>query len=113
MADGFFGLGDVTTKLQMIAQSLGQLVQLVTSQFPRSMGSFTMAAAASKSVTDTKCTSSSYVVLIPTNAAAGTLLGSTKCLYLTYASGSFTVTTASGVAAAGTETFQYLLFNPL
>lgn len=113
MADGFFGLGDVTTKLQMIAQSLGQLVQLVTSVFPRSMGSFTMAAAASKTVTDTKCTSASYVVLIPTNAAAGTLLGSAKCLYVTYASGSFTVSTASAASAAGTETFQYLLFNPL
>lgn len=111
--DGFLGIGDVTSKLQMISQSLGQLVQLVTSQFPRSLGSFTMSATASKTVTDAKCTSSSYVVLIPTNAAAGTLQGSAKCLYVTYASGSFTVSTASAAAAAGTETFQYVLTNPL
>ena len=113
MADGLFGIGDAVTKLQMIAQTLGQLLQVVTSQFPRSLGNFTMAAAASKTITDTKCTSASYVWLIPTNAAAGTLQGSAKCLYVTYASGSFTVSTASAASAVGTETFQYVLFNPL
>lgn len=104
---------DVVTKFQQSNQLMGQLVNIMTNLFPRAQGSFTMAAAATKTVTDTSCSSSSRVVLTPSNAAAGTLQGSTKCLYVTAANGSFTVTTASGVAAAGTETFNYLIFTPL
>ena len=104
---------DIVSKLQMANENMGRLVNIIGGWFPRAFGSFTMSATASKTVTDANCSSSSYVVLIPTNAAAGTLQGSTKCLYVTAANGSFTVTTASGVAAAGTETFNYLIFTPL
>lgn len=76
-----------------------------------STGSFTMAGAASKTVSDTNVTAASLVFLTPTNAAAGTLQGGTKHLYISaqVAATSFTVATASGVAAAGTETFAYLI----
>jgi hypothetical protein len=66
-------------------------------------GTFTMAGAASKTVTDANVTASSIIVLQATNAAAGTLQGSAKALYISAktAGTSFAVTTASGVAAAG------------
>lgn len=104
---------DLSSKLQASNQIMAKLVGIFSALFPRSTGTFTMAAAASKVVTDSTVTTSSYVTLTPTNAAAGTLMGSTKCLYVTLAAGSFTVTTASGVAAAGTETFTYSVNNPL
>ena len=96
----------VTQYLSAIAKTLSQSLSLTASR-----GTFTMAAAASKSVTDTACKGTSVVTLTPTNAAAGTLLGSAKCLYVTAANGSFTVTTASGASAAGTETFAYMIGN--
>ena len=103
----------IESKLQMGNQILGQLLQLFQNLFPRTSGTFTMAAAASKVVTDANVTSASVVVLVATNAAAGTLMGSAKSLYVAPANGSFTVATASAAAAAGTETFNYLSFKPL
>lgn len=98
---------------QGINSNLGALVQAFKTGFPLSayIGTFTMAAAASKSVTDTHAKSTSMIMVMPTNAAAGTLMGSAKSLYITKAVGSFTVTTASGAAAAGTETFDYIIVN--
>lgn len=107
------GLNDISSKLQASNQIMGQLVQVVAALFPRSIGTFTMAAGASKTITDANVTTGSYISLSPTNAAAGTLQGSAKCLYVTAANGSFTVTTASGVAAAGTEALSYAVFNSI
>ena len=103
----------VESKLQMGNQILGQLLQLFQNLFPRTIGTFTMAAASSKVVTDANVTSASTVVLVPTNAAAGTLMGSAKSLYVTVANGSFTVATASAASAAGTEQFKYVAFQSL
>ena len=98
---------------QGVNQNLGALVQAFKSAFPLSAytGSFTMAAAATKTVTDAHCKAASLVVLIDTNAAAGTLQGSAKRLYVAAGNGSFVVSTASGAAAVGTETFSYLIVN--
>lgn len=104
---------DVSTKLQIGNQILAQMLDLFTNLFPRTTGTFTMAAAATKVVTDANVTTTSVITLTATNAAAGTLMGSNECLYVTPAAGSFTVSTAAGTAAAGTETFAYLVFNPL
>ncbi len=106
-------LTDIANKLQAGNQLMGKLVGIFSTLFPRSTGTFTMAAAASKVITDANVTTSSLVQLVPTNAAAGTLMGSNKALYVTLAAGSFTVATASGAAAAGTETFSYSVSNPL
>lgn len=107
------GIDDVATNLGLGNQLMAKLITVISALFPRSIGTFTMAAAASKTITDGNVSTSSAVTLTATNAAAGTLMGSNKSLYITYASGSFTVTTASGVAAAGTETFQYVVENTL
>lgn len=104
---------DISTKLQIGNQILAQMLDLFRNLFPRTTGTFTMAAAATKVVTDANVTTSSVITLTATNAAAGTLMGSNECLYVTPAAGSFTVATAAGTAAAGTETFVYLVFNPL
>lgn len=77
------------------------------------VGTFTMAAAASKAVTETRVTSGSKIVLQATNAAAATLMSGASALYIsaTTAGTSFTVTTANGASAAGTETFNYWLMD--
>ena len=75
---------------------------------------FTMAAAASKVVADTYLSStSSRVILMPTNSAAATLQAGPNALYISSkaAGASFTVSTASGAAAAGTETFDYIIVD--
>jgi hypothetical protein len=105
--------------LQMLGQAQGinanlaKLIQVMSDAFvgSASTGTFTMAAAASKSVTDTNVKATSYVIPFALNAAAGTLQGSAKALYTTAADGSFTAATASGASAAGTEAFGYLVLN--
>lgn len=104
---------DISTKLQIGNQILAQMLDLFRNLFPRSFGSFTMDAAASKVITDANCTSTSFIGLMPTNAAAATLLGSNENLYITPAAGTFTVATAAGTNAAGGETFYYKIENPI
>jgi hypothetical protein len=79
----------------------------------RKRGSFTLSAAATTTVNDTDVTATSTIMLMPTNAAAATLMGSAKALYISArtAGTSFAVSTASAAAAAGTETFEYQLCN--
>lgn len=106
-------LRDINTTVQASNQLMAKLVGIFSNLFPRTTGTFTMSAASSKVVTDANVSTTSFIVLMPTNAAAGTLQGSNKSLYITPAAGSFTVATAAGTAAAGTETFSYAVFNPL
>lgn len=105
------GLNDIASKMQVANQLLANLIQILSNLFPRMTGSFTCAASTSTTVTATGVTSGSFILLMPINAAAGTLIGSNKSLYVTAGSGSFVVTTASGAAAAGTEQFRYIAFS--
>ena len=92
-------------------QNLGALVGILASAFPlhSNRGSFTMAAAASKAVADTSIKTGSVILAMPTNASAATLLAGSHNLYFTTSPGvGFTVHTADGGNAAGTETFDYL-----
>ena len=75
--------------------------------------SFTMAAANTKTVSNIFVTATSQIRLEPTNAAAATLMGSAKSLYISAktAGTSFVVTTADGNNAAGTETFNYEIMD--
>jgi hypothetical protein len=77
---------------------------------PLGGGTFPLSAAVATTVPDTAITANSFIAIFPTNAAAATLMGSAKSLYESarVAGASFTVSTASGVAAAGTETFEYV-----
>lgn len=74
-------------------------------------GSFTLSAAATKTINNASTTAVSKIRLIPTNAAAATLMQSTKSLYLSArtAGVSFVFSTADGTNAAGTETFEYTM----
>ncbi len=73
------------------------------------VGSFTMAAAATKVVADTNVTASSKVFLQASNPNAGARQGSACGLYVSAVSAgvSFTVGTSSGGAAGGNETYDY------
>lgn len=104
------GLSDVATKLGEFNKLLGQLIQTLQDLSPTSTDAFTMDAATSKVITAGAVASTSFIMLWPTNAAAGTLIGAG--LYWTAGTGSFTVST-SGAAAAGTETFAYAVFTSL
>lgn len=72
---------------------------------------FTLANNKDTVVSNTSVTTMSHITLIPTNAAAATLMSGSKSLYISArtAGTSFTVTTADGTAAAGTETFTYMI----
>lgn len=110
---GGIGAADIVTKLGDGNRLLGQLITAIQNLSPKTTGSFTLDAAASTVVTNAYVTAASFIVLTPTSASAGTLQGSAKCLFVTAADGSFTVTTASGGSAAGTETFAYAAFTTL
>lgn len=66
-------------------------------------------AAASTVVSDTEVHANSHIDFTPTNAAAATLMAGAKSIYVSArnAGTSFTVTTADGTNAAGTENFTY------
>lgn len=106
------GVTDVVTQLQAIVRQLSALVNAITGRVIS--GTFTLTATASTTITQPGVQSLSTIQLIPTNAAAGTLQGSAKALYVSakVAGTSFTVSTASGGNAAGTETFSYTIYTP-
>lgn len=110
---GSVGIGDLVTTLKIANQNMSQLIQAINAIFPRVTGSFTLSAAATTVVTQPGVTANSVILLQPSNAAAATLVGGTKSPYISAktAGTSFTVATASGVAAAGTETFLYAIVN--
>jgi hypothetical protein len=90
---------------------LGAIRGLLATNGP--VGTFTLDAAAETTITNTIVTASSIIQVFPTNAAAATLMGSAKSLYISArtANTSFKVKTADASAAAGTETFNYLVLN--
>jgi hypothetical protein len=103
--------GDVVTALQGMTRLLSSLVKVFQGSYVT--GTFTLAAAASTTVTQPEVKSSASISFTPTNASAALLEGSNKALYISAVTpgASFTVTTSSGGAAAGTETFSYLIKN--
>lgn len=117
MGAGIAGhIARMATNGSMLNQQIGQLISMLSTVLPfsGSFGSFTCAAAADTTVTDVNVKANSMIFLMPTNAAAGTLQGSNESLYVSDRTDgtSFDVTTAAGTAAAGTETFSYVIINP-
>lgn len=98
-----------------IAQAISALTQVFQQSFPRITGSVTLGAAATTVVPNTSVAANSVIDLIPTNAAAATLVGSVKCPYVSARSPgvSFTIATANGAAAVGSEQFTFTLLNPV
>lgn len=109
---GTAGGTDIVTQLQGIVRQLSAWVQAFQGRI--TYGSFTLSAAVSTVVPNTAVASNSQIALSATNAAAATLMGSAKSLYTSAVSPgvSFTVATANGVAAVGTETFNYSIQTP-
>lgn len=103
---------DVVSQLQNIVRQLSAWVSAFAGRSV--FGTFTLGAAVDTVVAQPAVQANSIISWVPTNAAAGTLAGSAKSLYVkTIApAASFTVSTASGVAAAGTETFSYIVTTP-
>jgi hypothetical protein len=108
--DIVFVTGDPPVTVATITR-MGGIRGLLATNGP--VGTFTLAAAAETTVANTIVTTNSKIFLFPNNAAAATLMGSAKCLYISGRSGgtSFKVKTADASAAAGTEEFQYLVLN--
>lgn len=107
-------MDDAVSTLKGVVTNLSQLIQTIVALFPRVSGSFTLTAAPTTTVTQPGIKANSIVTLTPSNAAAATLMGSAKALYVSLltAGASFTVSTANGTSAAGTETFSYTVINP-
>lgn len=109
-------LAQLLTVMRNGNQLMSLLISTLQDLLPRTMGSFTMAAATSKTVTEPAIKSDSKVFIFQTNAAGGTLQAGANALYHDAASNvagtSFTVKTSGGGAAAGTETFNYFVINP-
>lgn len=117
---GSSGLGDIVTQLKGIISQLSTsnsnmlaLIATLSAVFPRITGTFTLATSATTVVTQPAIQANSVVQLTPTNAAAATLMAGAKSLYISALTpgASFTVATADGTNAAGTETFSYSIFN--
>jgi len=115
MGGGNSSITDIVTQQKALVQNISQIVQALQDIF-RNTGTFTWSSAAATTVVaNTGVQANSQVILIPTNAAAGTLLGSNEHPYVSTRTvgTSFTLTTAAGTAAAGTETFFYILITPV
>lgn len=109
-------LSDIGVILNQIARGQSLLIQTMSSILPRVSGTFTLSGGSVTTVTQPAVTASSVINWnLPTNASAATIMGSAKCLYLSAktAGSNFVLTTANAGTTAGTETFQYWLWNPV
>lgn len=106
---------DGISQLININLNLAKLAERFDDAFPMgaAQGTFTCANAASTTVSDTNTKATSLIFIFPTNAAAATLMAGASSLYLSArtADTSFVLSTADSGAAAGTETFIYILIN--
>ena len=109
---GSAGATDINTTLQGIVRQMSAWVQAFKGR--AAFGNFTMGASATTVISQPVVASNSVITLTPTNAAAGTLMGSAKSLYISAKTTgiSFTVATANGVVAVGGETFDYSVTTP-
>ena len=110
---GFFGgLVDLVSNLKNVVVNLSHINTSIQNAFPRISGTFTLANATVTVVTQPAVGASWRMSFVPTNAT-GALTQRTNGLFhsATVASTSFSVSTQSG-SAIGTETFEYIGFNP-
>ena len=107
------GPQDVVTQLKGIVSQLAALVAAITGRVTFGTFSFT-SAVATLTIPQSGVQANSIITLTPTNAAAGTLQGSAKALYVSaiVPGVSFTVSTSNAANVAGTETFQYVINTP-
>ena len=104
------GVTDVVTQLQGIVRQLTALVK-ATNGGSRAFGSFQTTASATAVVAQPAVQANSFIQLEATNASASTLVQAHGYFITNTAGTGFTVT--FGAAAAGTETFNYLVNTPI
>ena len=105
--------GTMRAAVLNILKQLSQLTLAMTNAFPPvRRGTCRLGAAAATTVLDTAVTATGRIILFPTSASAATLTGSAGNIYVSaqVAGTSFTVSTANAAAAAGTETFSYVVY---
>jgi hypothetical protein len=109
------GQDDMLAQVAGHNANMAQLTKVFTTRFALSSftGTFNMTATATITVPDANIKAASVILFVPTNAAAAQLQGSAKQLYVsTKAAGTnFVAATGNAVAAAGTETFGYVILN--
>ncbi len=105
IASGVIDLAAISTSLAAINTS-------IVASFPRISGTFTLSAATVSVVTQTLVGATWKVAFTPTNGTAALTLF-TKGLYVSAvtAGSGFSVSTYT-TTAVGTETFEYIGFNP-
>jgi len=99
MDGGRSGASDVVTQLQGVVRQLSAWVQAFNGRAVT--GTFTLAAAATTTVSQPAILATSSIQIFPTNAAAGTLMGSAKALYISVKTPGTGFTVATSNAAAG------------
>lgn len=103
----------MTGYAQGMNTTLGEILNTLKTRFALGAytGSFTMAASTTKTVTDANVKAGSVILLMPTNASAGALeAGANKPYVSARNAGASFVLTCAG-AAAGTETYEYIIVN--
>jgi pantothenate kinase len=98
---------------QGINNNLAKIAATLANKFALSAfsGSFTMAASTTKTVTDANVKANSKIFLMATNTSAGALeAGANKPWVSARNAGVSFVLTCAG-AAAGTETYEYVIVN--
>lgn len=110
---GSSGGGDIVIAIQGVVRQMTAWVRAFQGRI--TFGTFTLSAAATTTVMQAAVQSNSSISLTPTNAAAATLMGSAKSLYISAVvpGVSFTVSTGNAANAAGTETFIYNVQTPV
>jgi hypothetical protein len=105
-------LEELNSNLKNAVTNIGRGVIAIENAFPRITGSFTLAAATTTVVAQPATASNSIVTLTATNTTAALTQRTLGLFHSANAPGvSFSVSTQGG-AAAGTETFEYLMVNP-
>lgn len=108
----FGGITDLVSTLKGAVRNLAQLNSTLLSVFPRTIGSFTMTAGTTTTVTQPAVKANADVILTPTNSTAALTLRTAGLFLSTITPGaSFAVSTQNGTAQ-GTETFTYVVVNP-
>lgn len=108
----FGGITDLVSTIKGAVRNLAQLNTTLQAVFPRTIGSFTLAAGTTTTVTQPAVKANADVVLTATNATAALTVRTAGLFVSTITPGaSFAVSTQNGTAQ-GSETFSYIVVNP-
>jgi hypothetical protein len=106
-------LSDLISTIKGAVQNLSALNSTIANIFPRTLGTFTLAAATTTNVTQPNVVALSQVYFSPTNATGALILRTNGLFHATNTAGAgFTLSTQAGSAVAG-GTFEYFLINPV